>query len=485
MVESRWWSGLAAGVGVIALTGFALAQDAPTTTPEPAPEGSRMIRPRPAEYPYKRYAVFVRVGLEDLSRPLANKRGFELLDVWKSAFRSGLHAQWRLKSKPIPIDGVRIHHLAPEFDPDAEAGAGGSTTPAFTATARFIAAELDAAAAERGDATRGIQTVRHTIREAFDLRNEESAEFRTHVAGRTRVPADAEAGTAAHTIVHRTRLVTYPKTSRDAGVTEPDADRDEAVRRLLDVLRTRSGTNAAPSVDVFVLTGAIMEQLAQVLGGMEGSEGLPMLEPDGSAATTRMNTDGLERLLRGVEERMEAPAPLDYLETHHYARNMIVLGCDWERTDRAHAAPDASGYATLQPLAEVRPLLQPSVLMELVDSETTVLVGGETVYTLTIANVGGAAARLLDVTCRVPEEMTLTRIGDRATTMKLNEHRELSLFAPNPFRPAVGVLRAGDKLVWDLTVRGDRAGDVRFFTLFRVEGYAMPIEEYERTTVYE
>ncbi|MGE0482162.1 MAG: hypothetical protein AB7Q17_17005 [Phycisphaerae bacterium] len=118
----------------------------------------------------------------------------------------------------------------------------------------------------------------------------------------------------------------------------------------------------------------------------------------------------------------------------------------------------------------------PAILLETVDDPDPIEVGGETTYTITVTNQGSATDTNIVITCELPDEETFVKgAGATAATAEGKKVK----FAPLPS------LAPKARATWTVTVKGTKAGDVRFRTELNSEQLGTPVFETESTRFYE
>lgn len=139
------------------------------------------------------------------------------------------------------------------------------------------------------------------------------------------------------------------------------------------------------------------------------------------------------------------------------------------------ATATADGGATARADACTEFVGVPGLLMEVVDTDDPVEVGGETAYAITVLNQGTEAATRVVVTAEVPTQMTLVRATGPA---EYRQDGAKVVFAPL-------TLQARQEARFRITVKALQAGDVRFraeLTADQLTGG--PVRQEESTTIY-
>lgn len=117
----------------------------------------------------------------------------------------------------------------------------------------------------------------------------------------------------------------------------------------------------------------------------------------------------------------------------------------------------------------------PAILLEVVDINDPVRVGGTTTYVITATNQGSAIDTNVTIVATV-EDMTIT--GNSGATTGTVSGKTIR-FAPLPR------LEVGARVEWRVEVRTDAAGDQRFAVSMTSDQLTRPVEETEATNVYE
>lgn len=118
----------------------------------------------------------------------------------------------------------------------------------------------------------------------------------------------------------------------------------------------------------------------------------------------------------------------------------------------------------------------PAILLEVVDRPDPVAIGDQTTYYITVTNQGSAPDTNVRIVVELPEEQSLvSATGPTDGQMDGQTYT----FAP------LGVLGVGEQAVWQVTVRADATGDVRFRTELSSDNLTRPVIETEATNLYE
>ncbi|MDD3115942.1 MAG: hypothetical protein PHO45_01075 [Victivallaceae bacterium] len=117
----------------------------------------------------------------------------------------------------------------------------------------------------------------------------------------------------------------------------------------------------------------------------------------------------------------------------------------------------------------------PAILLEVVDIEDPLAVGGVETYVITATNQGSAPATNVKIICSLEDSQEyVSGDGASAVTAK-NGTIEC---APYPS------LQPGAKATWNVRVKALKAGDVRFKTVMTSDQLSRPVEETEATNQY-
>ncbi len=117
-----------------------------------------------------------------------------------------------------------------------------------------------------------------------------------------------------------------------------------------------------------------------------------------------------------------------------------------------------------------------AVLLEVIDSNDPVPVGGEEIYTITATNQGSAPGANLTITATV-EEAARFIWGGGATSVQSMEGGIIR------FAPLVR-LAPGERAIWQVKVRAIDVGDTRFKVTLTEDRLERPVEETEATRMY-
>jgi hypothetical protein len=116
-----------------------------------------------------------------------------------------------------------------------------------------------------------------------------------------------------------------------------------------------------------------------------------------------------------------------------------------------------------------------SLLLEVVDNFDPVKIDGQEVYQIMVVNQGAVQDTNIRIVALVPENFEVVKV--EGPTEPKREGDRL-VFAP------VATLAAGQKVVWNVTVKALRTGDVRFRTEMVSDTLIEPVIETEATRIY-
>lgn len=141
--------------------------------------------------------------------------------------------------------------------------------------------------------------------------------------------------------------------------------------------------------------------------------------------------------------------------------------------NRASARADRGLTAGAEACTEV--LGVPGVLLEMVDSDDPIEVGGETTYRVTVRNQGTQTVTNLRLEATAPEQLEIVRAAGPADSSLQGARLT---FDPLSVRP-------GAEARYTIRARGERPGDARFKVDLTADQLpAGPVHEEESTTVY-
>ncbi len=118
----------------------------------------------------------------------------------------------------------------------------------------------------------------------------------------------------------------------------------------------------------------------------------------------------------------------------------------------------------------------PAVLLEVVDVEDPIEVGGNVTYVISVTNQGSARDTNIRIACVMEDTMTYVSNGG-ATKGSLDGSRIT-------FEP-LATLAPKAKATWRLTVKAKATGDVRFTVIMNTDELKRPVQETEATNFYE
>ena len=142
-------------------------------------------------------------------------------------------------------------------------------------------------------------------------------------------------------------------------------------------------------------------------------------------------------------------------------------------TNKAVASTTAA--ETVSASAKTEVIGVPATLLEVIDKTDPLEVGEEGVYVIAATNQGTVSSTDVEITCELENNMSYVSSG--GPTQAAVEDGQIS-FAPLP------ELEAGEKAVWQVKVKAESKGDVRFKSLLRSNHLKRPVEETEATTIY-
>lgn len=134
-----------------------------------------------------------------------------------------------------------------------------------------------------------------------------------------------------------------------------------------------------------------------------------------------------------------------------------------------------TGTAVTTTSCELLATGRPAVLLEVVDLEDPIEVGGEEIYEIVVTNQGSAPATNLRITCWIESTQEYLRtLGPTAGHLQ----DDVVVFAP------LAELAPKDQAVWLVAVRAHTPGDVRFTVELTSDQLTRPVRETEATTQY-
>lgn len=118
----------------------------------------------------------------------------------------------------------------------------------------------------------------------------------------------------------------------------------------------------------------------------------------------------------------------------------------------------------------------PAILVECIDDNDPVEVGGQTTYTITVTNQGSAPGTGIKLAIDLPAEQDLVTTGGASAGTAAG--RSVT-FAP------LATLAPKAKASWTVTIRANKAADVRFGINVTSDQFSNPIRETESTNQYQ
>ncbi len=118
----------------------------------------------------------------------------------------------------------------------------------------------------------------------------------------------------------------------------------------------------------------------------------------------------------------------------------------------------------------------PAILLEVVDTTDPIMVGDNVTYVITVTNQGSATGTGIKIVCTMPAEEGFVNAGGATAASR---DGQTVTFAPLP------TLAPGAKATFNITVKANAAGDVRFKTSMTSDQFTRPVEETESTNLYE
>ncbi|MEL6739357.1 MAG: DUF11 domain-containing protein [Planctomycetota bacterium] len=118
----------------------------------------------------------------------------------------------------------------------------------------------------------------------------------------------------------------------------------------------------------------------------------------------------------------------------------------------------------------------PAILLEVVDENDPVEVGGTEIYTITATNQGSAPDTNIIITVNLPAQQELIEAGGATSA---NVRGQTITFSP------LASLGVGERATWRVTVRAAAQGDVRFAVQMDTDQLTGPVNETEATNLYE
>jgi uncharacterized repeat protein (TIGR01451 family) len=162
---------------------------------------------------------------------------------------------------------------------------------------------------------------------------------------------------------------------------------------------------------------------------------------------------------------LEAGASRKVTVTVKALRRGVVRNTATARAICAEATDDAS--------MEIKGV--PAILLEVIDVEDPIEIGGSVTYVITVTNQGSAEGTNIVIECTVPPEedhMSSTGPTTAAVDGKTVKFAPLAMLAPQA------------KATYRVVVKGTEVGDVRFRVKLTSDQMDSPVEETESTHVY-
>lgn len=118
----------------------------------------------------------------------------------------------------------------------------------------------------------------------------------------------------------------------------------------------------------------------------------------------------------------------------------------------------------------------PAVLLEVVDVTDPVEVGSNTTYIIRVTNQGSADDTNIRILCNLEDTMSFVNATGSTGATKTGQAVE---FSP------LGVLKPKDSATWNVTVKAEREGDVRFTVKMNTDALKRSVDETEATNFYK
>jgi uncharacterized repeat protein (TIGR01451 family) len=118
----------------------------------------------------------------------------------------------------------------------------------------------------------------------------------------------------------------------------------------------------------------------------------------------------------------------------------------------------------------------PAVLLEVIDIDDPVEIGGQTTYVITATNQGSSPGTNISIVCTLEEnEQYVSSSGATRGTLA----DDTVTFTP------LRSLAPKAKATWRVVVKAVKAGDVRFKVTMNTDQITRPVQETEATHLYE
>lgn len=118
----------------------------------------------------------------------------------------------------------------------------------------------------------------------------------------------------------------------------------------------------------------------------------------------------------------------------------------------------------------------PAVLLEVIDIEDPIEIGGQTTYVITATNQGSAPGTNIRIVCTLEDNQKY--VSSSGATRGKSEENTVT-FAP------LRTLAPKAKATWRVVARAVETGDVRFKVTMNTDQITRPVEETEATHLYE
>ncbi len=129
---------------------------------------------------------------------------------------------------------------------------------------------------------------------------------------------------------------------------------------------------------------------------------------------------------------------------------------------------------TAEVVTQVRGI--PAILLEMIDTEDPIPIGGQETYVITITNQGSASDSNIKLVCQLPKGFTY--IGSDGPTDATHVGREVT-FAP------LLELAPGQRAVYRVMAQATQPGDKRFKIKITTDQITTPVQESEATRAYQ
>ncbi len=138
----------------------------------------------------------------------------------------------------------------------------------------------------------------------------------------------------------------------------------------------------------------------------------------------------------------------------------------------------AAGYCCQEAVAKVQSEVEgiPAILLEVVDTEDPIQVGGTEKYYVTVTNQGSAPDQ--NIVVKVGFEDNLDFVSAAGPTQGASSDVKSVEFAP------LASLGAGQKATWEVTAKAVKEGDHRTTVVMTSDVISRPVQETEATRIY-